>query len=151
VIGIDKYINADGQYLRNLQGAVADAKAVEAFLRNDLQVPDQNLKILLDGDATRSNIIEAIASLGTSEQIKRVSPILIYFAGHGACSENKAFPKTNFETAHQQSVFEVLVPSDINLASDPFPEAHVTGIADYFIQRLLNKVAETKGNNIVSI
>jgi hypothetical protein len=153
VIGIDKYINADDQDLRNLQGAVADAKAIQEFLRDDLHVPAQNLQVLLDGDATRSNIIDAIAFLGTSteEQIKPGSPILIYFAGHGATSEKKAFYKPTDQTACGHPKFEVLVPSDISLASESNPSIPVvTGIADYEIRSMLNDVANAKGNNIVT-
>ena len=150
VIGIDRYKNVNGEDLCNLNGAVADANAVYNFLRNDLGVPATNVRNLRDSEATRENIIEAIQSFVFNVNIEKNDPIFIYYAGHGATSKAK-ISISNDSTPFRGQEFEVIVPSDINLASDyiPNPRNRVTGIADYEIRRLLNEVAKKKGNNIV--
>jgi hypothetical protein len=148
VIGINKYLNQDGINLRNLGGAEADARAMANFLREELQVLPQNVNLLLNSQATRAKIVEAINFLGSNNSIKFGDPILIYYAGHGARSNNTTTAQPNHETLQRHPVFEMLAPSDISLASGPRP--HITGIADYEIRHLLNEVARVKGNNIAS-
>ncbi|KIJ53196.1 hypothetical protein M422DRAFT_25663 [Sphaerobolus stellatus SS14] len=152
VIGIDTYKNANGKELCNLKYAVADANAVVEFLCHSLQVPSQNIHILRNEEATRENIIKTITSFSTREDIAKNSPIFIYYAGHGATSKYTAL-LPNDATHLQGKDFEVLVPSDVDLASRSVHDsgACVTGIADYQIRRLLNQVAKKKGNNIAMI
>ena len=151
VIGIDTYKNTDNHNLSNLKGAVADADAMVDFLRRGLQVPDRNVRVLRNERATRKEIINAIASLGSREDIPKNSPILIYYAGHGATSKHTAYALPNTSTPLRSPNFEVLVPSDIDVGSKQVPDsgAQVTGIADYEIRHRLNQVAKQKGNNIV--
>jgi hypothetical protein len=74
IIGIDAY-----QHVRQLKGAVADARDIEKSLRS-MGVSD--VTMLLDAGASRDNILQTI-----SELIQRTSPndlVVLSIAGHGA-------------------------------------------------------------------
>ena len=74
LIGIDAY-----EHVRRLKGAVADARDVEHSLRS-MGVAD--VTTLIDGGASRENIVQAIQDL-----IRRTGPkdlVVLAIAGHGA-------------------------------------------------------------------
>src|SRR3954454_15812845 len=74
IIGIDAY-----QHVRQLKGAVADARDIEKSLRS-MGVSDVTL--LLDGRASRDIILQTIGDL-----VQRTSPndlVVLSIAGHGA-------------------------------------------------------------------
>ena len=83
LIGIDTY--RSGQ-LDPLRGAVADAEAVNRFLCDELHVPDSQIVLLRNEEATQDAILERIEALGAIVTLHRDDPILIYFAGHGAAT-----------------------------------------------------------------
>jgi TolB-like protein len=79
VVGVSKYKNP--QF--NLNYADADAKLFYNFLKspNGGAIPDDQIKLVLNEDATRANIVKSIQKIfreSTSDDI-----IIFYFAGHG--------------------------------------------------------------------
>lgn len=74
VVGINAYRHAD-----RLNYAVADARAVAAALRG---LGFQNVRVLLDDDATRANIERAIY-IDFKEKMGRDDRLFVFFAGHG--------------------------------------------------------------------
>ena len=76
IIGIDKYEN-----LSNLDYAVADAEAVKDMLINKFDYPEKNVKLLLNEEANKTNIVNIISdvSLKAGEDDR----ILVFYAGHG--------------------------------------------------------------------
>jgi formylglycine-generating enzyme required for sulfatase activity len=76
VIGVNAYRSVTPR----LNYAVADAQAVAAALP-DLGFPRQNVRVLLDGEATRARIENVLyrefAKIGPDDRL------LVYFAGHG--------------------------------------------------------------------
>lgn len=77
IIGINNYLNAPP-----LGYAVNDAEAVAETLKTNFDFQDDNIKLLLDENATRNEIMAAFMSYANGE----VSPddrILVFFAGHG--------------------------------------------------------------------
>jgi len=76
IIGIDDYHNHS-----NLQYAVEDAKAVKEILLSKFNYSKENVKLLLNEDATKTNIQNTIEdiSLNAGENDR----ILIFFSGHG--------------------------------------------------------------------
>jgi len=76
IIGIDKYQN-----LSNLDYAVEDAVAVKDMLINKFDYPEENVKLLINEDANKSNIVKIISdvSLKAGENDR----ILVFYAGHG--------------------------------------------------------------------
>ena len=76
IIGIDNYQN-----LSNLDYAVADAEAVKALLIGKFDYPEENVKLLLNEEANKANIVNVISdvSLKAGENDR----ILVFYAGHG--------------------------------------------------------------------
>lgn len=138
IIGINAY-----QHVKPLRGAVADALAFKQYLQDHLSIPEQNINILLDQQATRKNITDAFQSLQEDERIENKDPIVIYYAGHGS---TLPAPK-DWEAGGTH--IQALVPQDVNVvdASDNL----IVAIPDRTIAILLNNLAYAKGNNIVSV
>lgn len=77
VIGINQYEQAGGSGWPTLRSARADAEAISKVLSDDYGF---HVQTLLDGEATRSAILNALDEFATSGED---SADLIYFAGHG--------------------------------------------------------------------
>jgi uncharacterized caspase-like protein len=76
IIGIDKYDN-----LSNLDYAVADAEAVKEMLINKFDYPEENIKLLLNEEANKANIVNVISDI--SLKAGENDRILVFYAGHG--------------------------------------------------------------------
>ncbi|KZP29219.1 hypothetical protein FIBSPDRAFT_727545, partial [Athelia psychrophila] len=138
VIGINEYAN-----ISQLKGCVADADAVEAFLRDELKVPQNQITSLRDKKASRSAMIQAFRDLAIHPNIQINDPILIFYAGHG--SELAAPP--GWEAGGDDSMIQGLIPQDYNSSSRPL--VHV--IPDRTVGALINDLSRKKGNNITVI
>jgi hypothetical protein len=79
VIGISQY-----KFWPNLRCATDDAKDIAGVLRTSYGM--KNVKVLLDGQATRRGILEAID--GYTKLTDR-DCLFIYYAGHGEMDENR--------------------------------------------------------------
>ncbi len=79
IVGISKYQNP--QF--NLNYADADAKLFYDFLRSSYagSVPENQIKLLLNEEATRPNIVKWIKKI--FEESSKEDLIIFYFAGHG--------------------------------------------------------------------
>jgi uncharacterized caspase-like protein len=104
-IGVNQYANA--QF--NLRYAVPDVQAVSAELQTQQSKLDQFQRIvivpLLDAQATKANVLAALARLAGEtklpdgapaalQQLQRSEPedaVLIYFAGHGLAAQNQFY------------------------------------------------------------
>ncbi|KZP07420.1 hypothetical protein FIBSPDRAFT_922853 [Athelia psychrophila] len=138
VIGINKYAN-----VKQLKGCVADADAVEEFLRDDLKVPQDQIISLRDEEASRSAMVQAFRHLANHPKIQMDDPILIFFAGHG--SELPAPPE--WEAGGLDSKIQGLIPQDYD--NKNLPLVHV--IPDRTVGALINEISRKKGNNITII
>ena len=76
VIGIDKYENVS-----NLDYAVKDANSRALLLKDNLNFPSKNVTVLLNEEATFTNIRNGLSKVSSSA--KANDRVLIYFAGHG--------------------------------------------------------------------
>lgn len=77
IIGINNYQNVSP-----LGYAVNDAQEVSKVLVSKLNFPKENVKILIDEEATKFNILKAYHSY-TSDSINIDDRLIIFFAGHG--------------------------------------------------------------------
>jgi hypothetical protein len=75
IIGISQY-----QHLDSLQFAHRDAAAFAEFLKTQ-NVPDENIKLFINQDATRFNIVDELYNL--SLKLKKGDTFYFYFTGHG--------------------------------------------------------------------
>lgn len=79
VIGIDQYAKWP-----KLSHAVRDARAVQEMLVQRMGFRSENVTMLLDGDATRANILKTLNDkLTDGKQVKRDDRVMVFFAGHG--------------------------------------------------------------------
>ena len=77
LIGIDRY-----RYVSPLIGTVNDVHAMKAYLSSHLGFNERDVKVLLDGEATRENILRTIAEWlveGTEEG----DDVFLYYSGTG--------------------------------------------------------------------
>jgi uncharacterized caspase-like protein len=86
VIGINDYPN-----IRRLKWAVNDAKAFYRHLVDVIQIPHENVTLLLNRDA---NLSRLRSSLGThlKKMAGKEDMVIIYFAGHGATEKDVLSP-----------------------------------------------------------
>jgi Caspase domain len=77
IIGINSY-----EKIPPLGYAHQDATAVAEVLRGHFGFPDENLTVLLDGEASRAAIMSAFLSFA-ADSIARDDRIVVFFAGHG--------------------------------------------------------------------
>lgn len=78
IVGIDQY-----QRWPRLQHAARDARAVHALLQSRFGFSPERMTLLVDGDATRTNILRALNRL-SRDVLKRDDRVLVFFAGHGS-------------------------------------------------------------------
>jgi hypothetical protein len=101
VIGINDYPNAP-----RLKWAVADAKAFYRHLVNVIQIPPENVTLLLNRDA---GLARLRSSLGThlKKMAGKEDMVIIYFAGHGATEKDVLSPDGD-------GLEKYLLPYDVN-------------------------------------
>jgi len=139
VCGIDDY---ESRNFSRLRGAVADAAEVMDLLITSYHVPQDQILFLTNKAASRSNIISALAGLSTDPRIQPGDPIVFYFAGHGS----EIYAPEGWECGGPRERIQVLVPQDYCSNADH----EIPGIPDRTIGFLLDKIAHSKGDNIVS-
>ncbi len=76
IIGIDKYQN-----VHNLNYAVKDAESMQSMMVEYFDFPQNNVKILLNEEATYNNIRKQFSEISKSSGEN--DRVLIFFAGHG--------------------------------------------------------------------
>lgn len=134
LIGIDKY---EQPHVPDLRGCVNDVLAVKRLLTDRFQVPEANIKVLTDENATRANILDAferhvIAGAQTGDRV------FIHYSGHGS----------QMKDVHGDEIDgkdETIVPHD---SRDP--QGNVFDITDDEIYDLLQRLKE-KTDDIVIV
>jgi uncharacterized caspase-like protein len=76
LIGINDYPHA-----RPLKGAVNDILQIKRLVLEDLKFPEANVRVLLNEQATKANILAALRQL--AEQTKPGDVVFWYYSGHG--------------------------------------------------------------------
>lgn len=83
IVGINDYSEWPA-----LRYAVNDATSVSAVLRESFGFPDENVITLIDGEATRDRIVEALGeTLADPSRVGRDDRVFVFFAGHGTTRE----------------------------------------------------------------
>jgi hypothetical protein len=86
VIGISDY-----DKMRDLKYAAEDARAFAQYLTEDVGVPADHIKILLNNQATALKIKDALGDF-LKKTAKKEDEVIIYFAGHGAVEDDSSSP-----------------------------------------------------------
>ena len=126
-----------------MHGAVGDATRFQTYL-HDLKVPQSNVRLLKNEEATRVEILRLFDShlLDNSEIQKEKNPTLIlYFAGHGG-----RVPAPEGWRTNDGNVETICPVDDFTLDANG---KMIIGIPDFTLNAKLNQLAMEKGNNIV--
>ncbi len=81
LIGIDDYSLSDG--IANLNGAINDVKIMRKVLE-DKRFGFDKIEVLINSQATHSNIERAFKRLINSTKKEQLSSVYIYYSGHGS-------------------------------------------------------------------
>ena len=76
LIGVDAYAN------RPLDGCVADARLIDVLLRERFDFREENVRLLLNGEATRDAVLSALDALVDLTAENDVA--FVFYAGHGS-------------------------------------------------------------------
>ena len=125
LIGIDAY-----KSVSPLIGPVNDARAMHGFITADLGFDDGDVKLLVDGEATRANILREFEEWLIAET-RPGDEVFFYFSGHGFQQ-----PDANGDEADRFD--ETLVPVDVVVRNG---ETVVGMISDDEIAALLNRLS----------
>ncbi|KII92774.1 hypothetical protein PLICRDRAFT_102627 [Plicaturopsis crispa FD-325 SS-3] len=143
IIGINNYKSGA---IWNLESCCDDAKNVKRWLINDLNVPRSQICLLLDNEATKTQIEDRFMDhLVNNPAIERDDAILIYFAGHGS---TLTAPRDWFEG--ETGRVEVLCPHDHDTKCAT-TGGRVAGISDRSMHAMLSDLSAVKGSNITLI
>ena len=140
IIGIDNYKSGG---IWNLHGCVEDAKKIKHWLTDDLNVPKDQICLLLDKQATKQNIEEYFMQhLVTNPCIEKGDAILIYFAGHGS---SLRAPTDWHPTGPKVVSVQLLCSYDHDTKSS---YGRISGISDRSFHAMMNDLSASKGDNI---
>jgi hypothetical protein len=142
LVGINSYAAPHPEF-RPLRGSVSDAHNFKKYFEEHLNVPSSHIALLTNENATRFNIIDTLKNLKNDRRIKKGDAIFFYYAGHGT----EVDPPKHRANVPEEKI-QAIVPYDCDVndtSGTPIP-----AIADYVLGILLSKIAEEKGNNIVS-
>ena len=128
LIGIDAY-----QSVSPLNGPVNDANDMAAFLVERAGFQQSDLRILLNGEATRGNILAAIKTWLIAET-KPGDDVLLYFSGHG-------FQQPDVNGDEADGLDETLVPVDARVDEGRMVRGMIT---DDDIAVLLDRLADRR-------
>ena len=118
IIGINEYQN-----LAKLQTAVGDAQAVDQILR---QRYGFQTTLLIDAQATRSNILDALSDY--RGRLHDNDNLLIYYAGHGARDGGRAYWLP--VDSRPKSPANWIIAEEITKGMQVIPARHVLVVSD---------------------
>lgn len=128
LIGIDEYESPD---IRDLGGAVNDVELMQSVLIGKFAIPAQNIRVLVDEEATRKGILNAIR-----EHLIEADPpadiAILQYSGHGSQMEDRS----SDELDHLD---ETIVPHDARVGD-------IFDINDDEINGLLMQLSEVTPN-----
>lgn len=112
LIGIDRY-----QHVSPLIGTVNDARAMRDWMSSHLGFDEDEIRMLLDEEATRDNILHSIEDwliAGT----RSGDDAFLYYSGHG-------FQQRDENDDEDDRLDETLVPVDVTIGSDGVPRGMI--------------------------
>lgn len=143
IIGVGKYGDSS---VGRVWGAVNDAKMMKSFLVDDLKVDPLHIQLLVNGAATRQNILDGFDKLLCNPKVKRGDTILFYFTGNAT---RQAAPK-GWESP--EGMIELICPYDFGTleGNGETQATHtVEPISNLALSTLFQRLTNKHGDNIV--
>ncbi len=127
VIGIDKY-DPEGRGGRwvNLDGCANDALSVKQVLESRYGFRDENIKVLLNSEASRDNILDGFNNLLASCESGDIA--VIYYAGHGSQVKNSMSEEKDLKD-------ETMVPADSYLGAKDIRDKELAAVFNKFADK----------------
>ena len=112
IVGISDYINFDDVEGGDLPGAEHDARAVRDALVTARGFPEENIRMLLNGEATRAAMEEGITGWLASNA-RPGDQVTIFYAGHGSQMWDESGDEDD-------GLDETLAPADVHPTNTDF-------------------------------
>lgn len=128
VIGLSDYKD---DKIRDLKYAEKDAKDFEKYLKEDLGVPGENIKLYINDKAGKAEILNGLGEWAKAKAGKN-DAVIIFFAGHGATEDDPAN-----EDGDGLSKYLLAHDSDMD-------KLYSTAIRMEEIQTIFNRIASDK-------
>ena len=130
IIGINDYL-----HWPKLRYAVNDANGIEEALITKFGFKKENIRKLLNGDATRQRIMQVLGDeLTDSTKVQREDRVFFFFAGHGTTRTFEDGRQVGFivpvDADQTNYVSTAISMSQIREASDLIPAKHVYFVMD---------------------
>ena len=136
LIGIDQYKSPK---IRPLKGCVNDIDQMRQFLVNQMSVPEAQIKMLRNAEATRANVIAAFQNfLVDNPAMQPGAQILFHYSGHGSQMPSRSLTEPD-------GLDETIVVHDARTQTGA---EYIFDIPDKTIAALLEKLSAAKGDNI---
>jgi uncharacterized caspase-like protein len=114
IIGINTYSDPK---IPNLRSARSDAEAVSLLLREGIVASERTVKTLLDEQATRRAVVEAVGEALPRKQNKG-DLVLIYFAGHGSPEQENPPDKISRYLVPHDTEYRSVFATGLGLETD---------------------------------
>jgi peptidoglycan/xylan/chitin deacetylase (PgdA/CDA1 family)/uncharacterized caspase-like protein len=130
IIGINDY-----EHWPKLRYAVNDANGIEEVLTAKFGFKKENIRKLLNGDATRQRIMQVLGDeLTDSNKVQREDRVFFFFAGHGTTRTFEDGRQVGFivpvDADQNNYVSTAISMAQIREASDLIPAKHVYFVMD---------------------
>jgi hypothetical protein len=130
IIGINDY-----EHWPKLRYAVNDANGIEEVLTSKFGFKKENIRKLLNGDATRQRIMQVLGDeLTDSNKVQREDRVFFFFAGHGTTRTFEDGRQVGFivpvDADQNNYVSTAISMAQIREASDLIPAKHVYFVMD---------------------
>jgi peptidoglycan/xylan/chitin deacetylase (PgdA/CDA1 family)/tetratricopeptide (TPR) repeat protein len=130
IIGINDY-----EHWPKLRYAVNDANGIEEVLTGKFGFKKENIRKLLNGDATRQRIMQVLGDeLTDSNKVQREDRVFFFFAGHGTTRTFEDGRQVGFivpvDADQNNYVSTAISMAQIREASDLIPAKHVYFVMD---------------------
>lgn len=129
VVGIDRYLDAR---ITPLECAKADATAVARLLENGIEPDEREVRLLLDGEATRRNLMTAIVD-DLRREVESEDIVFISFAGHGCPERMGAQDECSRYLIAHDSEYDRLRATAIDLQRDVADWIDAVKLADMVV------------------
>lgn len=112
MIGISDYIHFDDVEGGDLPGAQYDAMGMRDVLLQKYEFPEENIRLLLNGEATRAAIEESITGW-LAQNARPGDNVVVFYAGHGSQMWDESGDEDD-------GLDETLAPADVSPTSTEF-------------------------------
>ncbi|MEE4188141.1 MAG: caspase family protein [Roseobacter sp.] len=152
IVGIDKY-----QYLKDqdLNAAVGDALKFRDFVRDDMGLRDDQITLLLDGNATRKQVIDALVQ-DLKYKTKPGDRMIFYYSGHGAQTSDRDGDEDDNKDEYivladrgKPEAFGVLLDDELRFLFEYFPDRQILVVVDACYSGTISRTAAEENDEKV--